>query len=166
MSDNDETPQAAHVRQELSDQSDTLHTLVTVGRARPEGLAVGDFVLAQDILLHDWPVAGAERLVAYRTGSGFDGFTVPQSTAVPQNSLLVHSTAARLGLQIVNVGAFPVILYLTNRPVPAAGAPAIYLAANGGANSYWRGLIGQSAWCGNVSAVAVGGISTLTIAEV
>jgi hypothetical protein len=166
MSDNDETPQATHVRQELSDQSDTLHTLVAVGRARPEGLAVGDFQKTQDVLLHDWPVAGSERLVAYRTGAGFDGLPVPQSTAVPQNSLLLNSGPGRLGLHIVNIGAFPVILYLTFRSVPASGAPAIYLAANGGANSYWRGMIGQSVWCGHVSGVAIGGISTITIAEV
>jgi hypothetical protein len=162
----EDTPQAQHVRQELSEQSTTLHELLTAARARPEGLSVGDYDHQHGLLLHDWPVAGSERVVVRRTGSGFDGLAVPQTAQPPVLSRIVNASVARLGLQITNIGAFPVVLYLTDRPVPAPGAPAIYLAANGGANSYWRGLIGQTPWCGNVSAVAIGGASSVAICDI
>jgi hypothetical protein len=117
----------------------------------------------RELILSKFPVTGAKRALVYRTGAGSDGVTVP-ATGAAQAALVLVSNQSRLGGRIVNSGTNPVILYLTERPVPAAGVPAIFLPT-GGAGA-WDLRLGNVVWCGNVSALGQGGTSTITVAEV
>lgn len=119
-----------------------------------------------ELRMRNWPVPGAERLIVHRSGEG-GTFTVAQNTPV----LLLPSLETRLGISVINSGANPATLFLTNDLVaPGATAPfaqgtaQIFLAANGGA---WDGKLGNIFWGGSVTAVCtVAGGTTMVVASV
>jgi hypothetical protein len=109
----------------------------------------------RELILEQFPAAGAKRVLAYRTGNGTDGLTI--TTA---GQLVFPANEARLGLQIQNTGATnSIMLYLADQP--RRGVPAVLLNPNGA----WSGFLGQTLWAGNVYAVAQGGPSTLVGGE-
>jgi hypothetical protein len=145
----EQTPLLAAILAEL--RSGALETSVSDARGR-------------EMILSKFPITGAKRALVYRTGAGNDAIAVnaaTYATAVP--ALVMTANEARLGGRIVNTGAAAVTLYLTERPVPVVGVPAVWLAGSGGS---WDLRLGNVVWCGNVSAVAATGTSTLTIAEI
>jgi len=126
-------------------------------------VGAGDIKFRQ-MVLDQFPVAGCKRIIAYRTGNGTDAQAVATGTyAAPINGLVLPANEARLGGAIVNTGTVAVNLYLTDRPVPVVGVPALQLQPNGGS---WDFRLGSLLWCGHVSAVAATGTSNLTVAEV
>lgn len=141
----------------MSEHTPLLAAILAAVRSEVLEIGVGD-VKYRQMVLDQFPVAGSKRVLAYRTGAGSDGIAVPTTGA-----LVVVANEARLGGRIVNAGTNNAVLYLTDRPVPASGAPAIYLPSAGGA---WDFRLGNLTWCGNVSAIALTGASTLTVAEV
>lgn len=142
---------------EAGRHSALLGAILTALRSESLETAVADFQHRQ-MVLEGFPVTGSKRVLVYRTGSGNDNLPVP-TTGV----LVVQSNSGRFGGTIVNSGASTVILYLCSAGVATPGAPAIYLAANGGS---WDFRLGNMLWCGSVSAVAQGASSSLTVAEV
>jgi hypothetical protein len=147
----------------MAEHTPLLASILSELRSGTIEVGVGDIQFRQ-MVLDQFPVAGSKRILAYRTGNGSDAAPVGTGTATaPINGQILPPNEGRLGGQIVNIGTNPVILYLTARPVPLPGIPAIFLAASGGA---WNFLLGNLLWCGNVSAVGQGGTSTLTVAEV
>jgi len=146
----EQTPLLAAILAEL--RSGALEASVSDGHRR-------------ELILNKFPITGARRALVYRTGNGGDGVPV-LATGAAQGALVLPSNQARLGGRIVNSGTNPVILYLTERPVPTTGVPAIFLAGGGAAASTWDFRLGNVCWCGNVSALGQGGTSTLTIAEI
>lgn len=142
---------------ELARQTAILAATLSQERASIIELAAGD-MQHRERMLEDFPAPGSKRLLVHRTGNGNDVAAVP-TTGV----LALQGNTARLGGTIVNSGANAVILYLCGAGVATPGAPAIWLAANGGS---WDFRLGNVLWCGNVTAVAQVGASTLTIAEV
>lgn len=134
-----------------------LEALLAEARAELLEVAVAD-VQARELVLDQFPVPGAKRAIAYRTGSGADVFAVP-TTGV----LVLQANESRLGGTIVNSGANAVLLYLTNTGAATPGRPAIWLAASGGS---WDFRLGNILWSGSVSAVAQVSASTLSVAEV
>jgi hypothetical protein len=147
----------------MSEHTPLLASILSELRSGTIEVGVGD-VQFREMVLDQFPVVGSKRILAYRTGNGSDAAAVGTGTAAaPINGLVLSANEGRLGGQIVNTGTNPVILYLTARPVPVPGVPAVFLAASGGA---WDFRLGNLLWCGNVSAVGQGGTSTLTTAEV
>ena len=142
---------------ELAKQTAILGELLRQDRADLLDIGVGDFQ-GREMILEQFPTTGSRRVIAFRTGNGNPSMTVPTAgvLALPDN-------AGRLGGQIVNSGGAAVVLYLCGAGIPTQGVPAIYLAANGGS---WDFRLGNLLWCGNVTAVAQGSPSTLTVAEV
>jgi hypothetical protein len=110
--------------------------------------------LGRQLILEQFPAAGAKRVLVYRTGNGFDGLTIPTT-----GQLVLPANEARFGLQLQNTGANNIILYLSDQA--RRGVPAVLLNPNGA----WSGFFGQTLWCGNVYAVAQGGPSTLVGGE-
>jgi hypothetical protein len=124
---------------------------------RGETLEVGvSDAYGRELTLDQFPVVGRKRILAYRTGNGFSALAVP-TTGV----LALTANEARLGMQLINAGANPILLYLADQP--RGGVPAIWLAAGGGA---WDGRLGNVGWAGNVFAVAQTAASTLAGGEV
>lgn len=117
-------------------------------------VAVGD-MKHREMILDQFPVAGSKRVIAYRTGGGFDFLSVPTA-----GTLALAANASRLGLTLINSGTSAIVLYLSDALRP--GVPAVWLAANGGS---WDGRLGNVLWCGNVFAVAQGATSTLSGGE-
>lgn len=142
---------------ELAQQTELLHTLVEHARTDLLQIAIGDMD-AQELMLSNFPVAGSKRVIARRTGNGFDTLAVP-TTGV----LVLPANEGRVGGQIVNSGANAVILYLWEGGTAKPGIPAIWLAPNGGS---WDFRLSNIPWVGNVTAVAQTAASTLTVAEV
>ena len=142
---------------ELAKQTAILGELLRQDRADLLDIAIGDFQ-GREMVLEQFPTAGSRRIIVFRTGAGNPSLAVPTTgvLALPDN-------AGRLGGAIVNSGTNAVVLYLCGAGIPTQGVPAIYLSANGGA---WDFRLGNVLWAGNVTAVALVGASTLTIAEV
>lgn len=148
---------------ELRRHRTLLEALLAQARSGVLEVAVTDAERRQ-LVLDQWPVVGAKRIVAYRTGNGSDSVAVATATiSTPATQIVLGGNEGRIGGQIVNNGSNAIILYLTDRPVPVEGVPAIYLAAAGGS---WDFRLGNVLWCGNVSAVAQTSAGTLTIAEI
>jgi hypothetical protein len=150
-------PAAVAATVETSRHVALLGAILAAVRSEVLEIAVAD-AQYRDMVLDQFPVAGSKRVIAYRTGSGFDSLPVPTS-----GTTVVGANAARLGGTIVNSGANAVILYLCPTGRATAGAPAIWLAGNGGS---WDFRLGNLTWCGSVTAVAQTGASSLTVAEV
>lgn len=111
--------------------------------------------------LDEW-LPGVTRTVAPDRSHGNDILALVSAT--PQD--VVMSEPGRIGGQIVNSGASPVILYLavaSGIQSSAAGRAGLWLAASGGA---WDFRLGNALWCGPVCAVAQGGNSSLSVAIV
>jgi len=135
----------------------TVLLAALLAEARSDTIEVGvSDAYGREIVLDQFPVAGAKRVLAYRTGNGFDAFNAVTSPG----SLLLPANEARLGLIVVNTGANAVILYLADQP--RKGAVAVWLAAGGGS---WDGRLGNVLWSGNVYAVAQTGATTLVGGE-
>lgn len=135
----------------------TVLLAALLAEARGDTIEVGvSDAYGRELTLDQFPVPGRKRVLAYRTGNGFDSF----SAVTTPGSLAFKANEARLGLMVVNAGANPVILYLADQP--HAGAPAVWLGANGGS---WDGRFGNVLWSGNVWAVAQVGASTLVGGE-
>lgn len=132
-----------------------LHALLAATRAEPVGVGVSD-AHGQGLTLEHWPVTGSKRVMAYRTGNGYDGLAIPTT-----GQLVVPANEGRIGSVWINSGANAVILYLSDQA--RRGVPAIWLAANGGS---WDGQISQTIWAGNIFAVAQVGASTLIGGEI
>jgi hypothetical protein len=140
---------------ELALQTGLLQAILAQLRTEVMEVGVSDAITAE-MVLDKHPVSGVKRILARRTGNGFDSLAVPTGGV-----LVLPPNEARLGSQWVNSGTFPVIIYLSDRLRP--GVPAVWLAAGGGA---WDGRIGSLPWCGNLFAVGQGGNSTLVGGEV
>ena len=155
-------PSTIAVAAGLGEQTPLLAAILTELRSGVLEMSVSD-ARGREMILSKFPVTGAKRALVYRTGNGNDAITVnaaTYATAVP--ALVLPANEARLGGRIVNTGTNAVTLYLTERPVPVIGVPAVWLAGSGGT---WDLRLGNIVWCGNVSAVAATGTSTLSIAE-
>ena len=147
----------------LGEQTPVLAAILAELRSGTLEMSVSD-AQRRELILNKFPVTGAKRALVYRTGNGNDATAVATATyATPVQAVVLNANQARLGGRIVNTGTNAIVLYLTERAVPVVGVPAVYLAASGGA---WDLLLGNVLWCGNVSAVAQTGASTLTVAEV
>lgn len=147
----------------MAEHTPLLASILAELRSGTLEVGAGDIKFRQ-MILDQFPVAGCKRLLAYRTGNGTDAAAVATATyAAPINGLVLPANEARLGGAIVNTGANPVNLYLTDRPVPVVGVPALQIQGTGGS---WDFRLGGLLWCGHVSAVAVTGSSSLTVAEV
>lgn len=107
----------------------------------------------------DFPTPGAIRWIIPRVPSG-GVFTIKTEMVT-----LLPANTRRLGLSIVNSGEFPVRLFLNKGEVAGAqsGIGTEWLKAEGGA---WDGRLSSLMWCGAVTALAIGGESTVDIAEV
>lgn len=154
MTTSDDTVLMAIV--ELGKQTALMHSALAEARTDALELAVGDFQ-GREMVLDQFPVPGAKRVIVGRTGNGFDSLAVPTTgvLALPPNE-------GRLGMRLVNSGATnAIILYLADQK--RAGIPAVWLAPAGGA---WDGRLGNVLWAGNVFAVAQLGASALTGGEV
>lgn len=138
----------------LGEQTPLLHAILSTLRGETMEIAVSD-AAGREMLLEKFPVTGRKRVLAYRTGNGYDGLTIP-TTGV----LVVPANEGRLGSQWVNAGANPIILYLSDQK--RGGVPAVWLNANGGA---WDGRFANLAWAGNIFAVAQTAASTLVGGE-
>jgi hypothetical protein len=153
----------------MAEHTPLLASILAELRSGTIEVGVGDAQF-REMVLDQFPVAGSKRILANRTGNGSDSIAVATGTAAaPINGLVIPANEARMGGRIVNTGTNPVILYLTDRPVPVPGVPAIYLnaaAATAAAGNAWDFRLGTLLWCGNVSAVGQGGASTLTLAVV
>lgn len=139
----------------MSEHTPLLHSILAELRSDTIELGVGDAPF-REMVLDQFPVAGSKRVLANRTGNGYDGLAVP-TTGV----LVFAANEARLGMLLVNSGANAIILYLSDQR--RTGVPAVYLASPGGS---WDGRLGNVGWCGNVFAVAQTGASTLAGGEV
>jgi hypothetical protein len=109
-------------------------------------------------LQKDFPVKGAQRWIINRTP---DGRNMPLASG--EKTLILPFNVNRLGGTIVNSGERPVTLYLASLAGLGAGTATIVLEANGGS---WDFRLGNLFWCGNIVAIANGGNSELSIAEV
>lgn len=143
-----------------------LHTLqhtLNQDRSQLTQLCVTDREPAQ-LLMDNFPVPGARRLIVRRAGSG-GSYTL----AANEPTLLVPANENRLGLTIVNAGAHAVTLYGSvdllqpgsSSPL-AGGAPQAVLAAG----ASWDGRLGSLLWCGNVLAVDTTGGAVISVWEV
>ena len=156
------SPSMIAVAAGLGEQTPLLAAILAELRSGVLEMSVADSH-RRELILNKFPITGARRALVYRTGAGADSVTVPATGAV-QSALVLVGNEGRIGGRIVNSGTNPVILYLTERPVPVAGVPAIWLPT-GGAGA-WDLKLGNVVWGGNVSALGQGGTSTLSIAEV
>lgn len=135
-------------------------------------IAVGD-QSQQELVLTQFPVTGARRTIAYRTGSGFDTFEVPaQTTPLSPATPLLPANEGRLGGEIRNYGSAVCYLYLTERnvvPGSATGVPCIFLGtpSDGPGAISWDFRLGNVVWTGGVSVSVLGSTATtLSVAEV
>lgn len=142
---------------ELGSQTELLQALLAQERTGILEIAVADNA-AQGLTLSKFPVAGAKRVIAHRTGNGTDAFQVP---AAPLGVRVLGVNEGRLGGAIVNYGSSAALLYLAD--APRAGAAAFWMGPAGG---FWDFRLGSIVWCGNVSAAGLGGSTVLTVAEV
>jgi hypothetical protein len=148
------SPSMIAVAAGLGEQTPLLAAILAELRSGALEVGVSD-ALGREMILNKFPVTGAKRALAYRTGNGFDALNVT-TTGV----LALPANEARLGLTISNAGANPVILYLADGK--RAGVPAIWL----GTGATWDGRVGNVAWAGNVFAVATTATSTLAGGEI
>lgn len=91
----------------------------------------------------------------YNATPNNNGVTVQTST-----TLLLTANANRMGLVITNSGANPVYLAFGDAATATVGK-GVYLAANGGAFQ----LDSNFKWQGSIQAIASGGTSVVTFAE-
>jgi hypothetical protein len=154
---NVQADQASTVTRHLSSQTDLLRALVAEDRTDIFDIAVADNHHG-GLVMDNWPVAGSKRVIVNRTTVGTDSLQVP-TTGIQA----ISTNVGRLGGAIVNYGTNPVILYLWDGATARPGKGAIWLAAAGGS---WDFRLGNVLWSGNVTAVAQGGTSTLTVCEV
>jgi hypothetical protein len=139
----------------MGEHTPLLASILAELRSGAIEVGVGD-VQFREMVLDQFPVPGAKRILAYRTGNGFAALQVP-TTGV----LALAANEARLGMSLINTGANAITLYLSDQA--RSGIPTIWLAASGGA---WDGRLGNIAWAGNVFAVAQTTASTLAGGEV
>lgn len=112
--------------------------------------------------LENSPVQGRRRYVIARRTRGGDDAVYPIAFDQAAHDV-APANPGRLGGQIVNAGANPVMLYLSlAREVAAGGKAAIWLGANGGS---WDFRLSNVLYGGPVSAVARVGATSLTLAE-
>jgi hypothetical protein len=137
----------------LGEQTPLLAAILTELRSGTLEVGVSD-ALGRELLLQQFPVAGAKRALAFRTGNGFASLPVP-TTGV----LVLPANEARIGCQLTNSGTSAIVLYLSDQA--RAGAPCVYLAAG----AAWNGQFGNLTWCGNLYAVAQTTASTLVGGE-
>lgn len=115
--------------------------------------------------LGNFPHPGSRRHLPSGRASGSDALAVPQGAANAVN--VVGADKGRMGGLIVNYGASPCLLYFA--PVDAviagntSGIAATWLSGLGGS---WDFVMGPSSrlWCGDVTAVGVGGATTIAFA--
>ena len=138
----------------LAEVTVLLHSLLAQSRVEPINLGISD-AHGQGLTLEHWPVTGTKRVLAYRTGNGYDGLSVP-TTGI----LLAGPNEARIGSNWSNSGTNPIILYLSDQQ--RKGVPAVWLSANGGS---WDGLWSGLVWAGNIFAVAQTATSTIVGGE-
>jgi hypothetical protein len=131
-----------------------LKALLAETRSEIVNLGVSD-AQGRELTLEHWPAVGSKRVLANRTGNGTDGLAVP-TTGV----LFLTPNEARLGLEVVNSGTNPIIVYLSDQQ--RKGVPCVWLAASGGA---WDGMFGNLPWCGNVFLVAQTAASSIVGGE-
>jgi hypothetical protein len=138
----------------MAEHTPLLAAILAAVRTDVLEIAIGD-VQYRQMVLDQFPVAGAKRVLAYRTGNGFASLPVPTTgvSVLPANE-------ARLGCQFTNSGTNPIVLYLSDQA--RAGVPCVYLAPSG---FTWDGRFGNLAWSGNIFAVALVGASTLVGGE-
>lgn len=149
---------------EVATTNHLLQRLLTNERADVVHLCVTDHEPAQ-LLMDNFPVPGARRLIVRRSGAGG---TIALTAATP--TVILTPNDNRLGGQIVNMGAAVVTLFLSGDlltpgggvPLPS-GAAQIGLNAGGGS---WDLRLSNLGWAGTVIAVAGGGGSSVTVAEV
>ena len=140
----------------MGEHTPLLRSILAELRSDLVDIAVSDSP-ARELVLDQFPAPGSKRLLVNRTGNGYASLAVP---APPAGVLALGANEARLGLTLINTGAVPVGLYLSDQP--RNGVPVIWLAAAGGA---WDGRFGNLTWSGNVYAVGLGGASTLSGGE-
>lgn len=141
---------------EAAQQTVLLQAILAELRSGALDVGISD-AAGQGMLLDSFPVAGAKRVIAYRTGNGFDALPVPAAPGV----LVLPANQARIGMRIANSHATnAVILYLAR--IAQAGAPAVYLPAG----QSWDGRLGNALWCGHVWGVGQGGASTVVGGEI
>jgi hypothetical protein len=107
----------------------------------------------------DFQLPGMKRLVIARAPIG--GLVNVSSTEFVR---VCFANRKRIGGTIVNDGEFPVRLVLAQPEKAAQPALSrVYLAKGGGS---WDFRLGPLFWAGNISAIAIGGASTLSLSEV
>lgn len=145
--------QAARHGLKLERIGDLLDQLVT-----EIGLGGG----AVDRITDNLPLPGLKRhTVSGHRATGNDALAIPIGNA---NAVLISdSSPGRLAGNIVNLGANPVILYLSSPARVGTGSVAAIWIGAGGA---WDFMLSRRLWCGAVSAVAQTGATTLTVAIV
>jgi hypothetical protein len=124
----------------------------------PTAMVVTDEAVAPG-LNADFQLPGIKRVVIPRAPTGGE-FAVPSAEYVR----ICRGNRKRLGGTIVNDGEFPIRLVLA--AVGKAAGPAlsrIYLAKGGGS---WDFRLGPLLWAGHVAAIAIGGVSSLSLSEV
>lgn len=110
-------------------------------------------------IVYEYP--GINRYQLSRSG------TPPNNTSIPTTGALIYGhNPNRLGIQIVNYGLYPVLIYLGysgSVSTATAGFGSMWLSADGGA---WDGKIGDLLWTGSLYGVGQGGTTTLAGIEV
>jgi len=154
---------------DMTHTNELLAQLVTAQTSIIGQLCITDREPAQ-AHLNNFPYAGLHRLIVRRTGTGG---LVPLASGVP--TLVCQPNETRLGAFITlgPAAASPVLLVLTvdlidtGSGVPlTAGAPQITLGSVGGGSADWDFRLSNLLWCGSVTAIAQGGASSVSWAEV
>lgn len=110
-------------------------------------------------IIYEYP--GIKRYQLSRSGLS------PNNTNIPTTGALVYGhNPNRLGIQIVNYGTYPILLYLgyAGSVGSSPGGYGSMWISSGGGN--WDGKIGDILWTGSVYGVAIGGTTTITGVEV
>lgn len=133
-----------------------LRHLVAQEKSSVTALCVTDREPAQ-LLMRNFPVPGAQRLIVRRTGQGGQ-----HTLAAGVATQLAAANENRLGLSVVNTGPNTVTLYLSTDLGFNSSAAQIALLSG----AAWDGRLSSLLWCGSVTAVDTVGGSSLTVAEV
>lgn len=162
------TPAAPHVA-DLDPELQVIRLLGEIAHASQRSLeqrAVESAELVvsngkrRSLLMRDWPVIGASRIIV-----GRDGLGVTQNLGIGASATLLPANEARLGLVIVASVAMTLYLCDTgtfNAGAPAASIPRIALPPN----LFWYGLLGNVLWGGDIQVVCGAAAGTITVAEV
>lgn len=120
---------------------------------------------SEDREVANFPLPGWKRIaLSDRRAQGSDSITVTTGNAQD----IVTPFPARIAGQIVNYGSNPCILYMAGAGRVQAGGPfaSIWLSSAGGAWDFTFGVLDEKpiVWTGPVSARALTGSTTLTLA--